>query len=318
MPRPIDMHRPIEMHRLTYTAIRKSGPAMRCGLGRVLAVVLLIGLAMGRVALGETIPGTQSHFFTTSDGVRLHYLEAGPRAAHTIVFVPGWTMPAWIWRPQIAAFSRTYHVVAFDPRGQGESEVAADGYDQERRGRDIGELLAHLGPTRALVVGWSLGVLDTLAEVHVEGDAHLAGLVLVDSSVGEEPPPQPGKPSHEPPLPHAVFMRNFVRGMFRSQQSPAYLDRLTEATLRTPEPAARALLSYAVPRSYWREAVYAARAPVLYVVRPGFAAQAANLQRNRPDTETAVFSDVGHALFVDDAARFNALMQDFIRRHVWP
>jgi len=51
---------------------------------------------------------------------------------------------------------------------------------------------------------------------------------------------------------------------------------------------------------------------------PWFAAQAANLQRNRPDTETAVFSDVGHALFVDDAARFNALMQDFIRRHVWP
>jgi microsomal epoxide hydrolase len=301
---------------------------MRCSLGRVWAIVLLLGLAICRVALaqtilggavpGETVPGTQSHFFTTSDGVRLHYLEAGPHAAHAIVFVPGWTMPAWIWRAQITAFSRAYHVVAFDPRGQGDSEVAPDGYDPERRGRDIGELLGHLGGAPALVVGWSLGVLDTLAEVHIEGDARLAGLVLVDNSVGEEPPPEPRKPSHERPLPHAVFMRNFVRGMFRSPQSPAYLDRLTEATLRTPEPAARALLSYAVPRSYWREAVYAARAPVLYVVRPGFAAQAANLQRNRPDTETAVFSDVGHALFVDDAARFNALMQDFIRRHVWP
>ena len=168
------------------------------------------------------------------------------------------------------------------------------------------------------MVGWSLGVLDTLAAVHVEGDAHLAGLVLVDNSVGEEPPPVPGKPSHARPLPHAVFMHNFVRSMFRRPQSPAYLDRLTAAALRTPEPAARALLSYPVPRSYWREAVYAARVPVLYVVRPGFAAQAANLQRNRPDTETAVFRDAGHALFVDDAARFDALMQDFIRRHVWP
>jgi len=316
------------MPRLTYAAIRPSGPAMQCGLGRVWTIVLLVGLVMGRAALAQTIPGgtipagaipgTQSHFFTTSDGVRLHYLETGPHTAHTIVFVPGWTMPAWIWRPQITAFARTYHVVAFDPRGQGESEVAADGYDPERRGRDIGELLAHLGPARALVVGWSLGVLDTLAEVHVEGDAHLAGLVLVDNSVGEEPPPKPAKPSHAPPLPHAAFMRNFVRGMFHRPQSPAYLDRLTEAALRTPEPAARALLAYPVPRSYWREAVYAARGPVLYVVRPKFAEQAANLQRNRPDTETAVFSDAGHALFVDDAARFNALMQDFIRRHVWP
>jgi microsomal epoxide hydrolase len=266
----------------------------------------------------ETIPGTSSHFFTTSDGVRLHYLEAGSRAAHTIVFVPGWTMPAWIWQPQIAALSPTYHVIAFDPRGQGESEIAPYGYDPDRRGRDIGELLTQLGPKPAVVVGWSLGVLDILAEVHAAGDAHLAGLVLVDNSVGEEPPPQPGRPSHVRPPPHDVFMRAFVRGMFHRPQSPAYLDRLTAATLRMPEPDARALLSYPVPRSYWREAVYTAQVPVLYVVRPGFAAQAANLQRNRPDTETAVFSDAGHALFVDDAARFNALMQDFIRRHVWP
>jgi non-heme chloroperoxidase len=306
---------------------------MRHGLDRLFVFVVLLGLALCRVALAQTTPGgailggvilgdaiphTDSRFFTTSDGVRLHYLEAGPRAAHTIVFVPGWTMPAWIWRPQIIAFARTYHVVAFDPRGQGDSEVAPGGYDQDRRGRDIGELLARLGPTPALVVGWSLGVLDTLADVHIDGDAHLAGLVLVDNSVGEEPAPGPPKPSHGRPLPHAVFMRAFIRSMFRTPQPPAYLDELTATALRTPEPAARALLSYPVPRSYWREAVYAARVPVLYVVRPGLSGQAGNLQRNRPDTETAVFSDAGHALFVDDAARFNTLMQDFIRRHVWP
>jgi non-heme chloroperoxidase len=313
---------------LTDSAIRRSGPPMRHGLRRICALTLLLGLALCRVAPAQTIqagaiqwdaiPHTESHFFTTSDGVRLHYLEAGPRTAHTIVFVPGWTMPAWIWRPQIVAFSRAYHVVAFDPRGQGDSEVAPDGYDQERRGRDINELLAHLGPAPALVVGWSLGVLDTLADVHVAGDARFAGLVLVDNSVGEEPPPTPHKPSHTRPLSHDVFMRAFIRSMFRTPQTPAYLDRLTATALRTPEPAAHALLNYPVPRTYWREAVYAARVPVLYVVRPGLAGQAGNLQRNRPDTETAVFADAGHALFVDDAARFNALMQDFIHRHVWP
>ncbi len=65
--------------------------------------------------------------------------------------------------------------------------------------------------------------------------------------------------------------------MFREPQPPAYLDRLTDATLRTPEWAARALLSYPVPRSYWREAIYSTAKPVLYVVRPGLAAQAENL-----------------------------------------
>lgn len=37
--------------------------------------------------------------FITSDGVKLHYLESG--TGPTILFVPGWTMPAEIWQPQI-------------------------------------------------------------------------------------------------------------------------------------------------------------------------------------------------------------------------
>lgn len=113
-------------------------------------------------------------------------------------------------------------------------------------------------------------------------------------------------------------MRHFVRAMFHRPQNAAYLDRLTEAALRTPEAACRALLSYPEPRTYWREAIYATAKPVLYVVRPGFAAQAANLQSKRPNTETAEFADAGHALFVDDAARFNTLLASFIHRRIWP
>jgi len=275
-------------------------------------------LLAGRVA-AEPAVATQSRFFVTSDGVRLHYLEAGPRQGHTIVFVPGWTMPGWIWQPQLQAFARRYHVVAFDPRGQGDSEAPMSGYEPGRRGQDIAELLANLQPGPALLVGWSLGVLDTLAYVHAHGDPGLAGLVLVDNSVGEDPPP-PVSPRHHPApvLPRELAMQRFVQGMFRSHPSEAYLERLTMAALRTPEPASRALLAYPVPRSYWREAVYSTNKPLLYVVRPGWLAeQAANLERNRPGTQVAVFGGAGHALFVDEAARFNALLADFISRTVW-
>ncbi len=227
-------------------------------------------------------------------------------------------MPAWIWAPQVAAFARAYHVVAFDPRGQGASEIAPAGYTPRRRGQDIAELLARLGPAPVLLVGWSLGVLDSLAYLHEHGDRAVAGLVLVDNSVGEEPAPAPSPARPRRPLTHTLFMQRFVRGMFRRPQPESYLARLISVSLRTPEPACRALLAYPEPRSYWREAVYATGKPVLYVVRPRFALQAANLERGRPNTETAVFADAGHALFVDDAARFDALMARFIRRLVWP
>jgi non-heme chloroperoxidase len=285
-----------------------------------LAAAVLLSSLLGRPAAADSGIATQSRFFVTSDGVRLHYLEAGPSTSHTIVFVPGWTMPAWIWGAQIQDLAHGYHVVAFDPRGQGDSDVPSSGYEPGRRGRDIAELIANLEPVPAVLVGWSLGVLDTLAYVHSHGDLKVAGLVLVDNSVGEEPPPPPAPRHHVAPvLPHAVAMHRFVTGMFRSRQSETYLDRLTEATLRTPERAGRALLAYPVPRSYWRDALYSTGKPVLYVVRPGWLSeQAANLARNRPGTQIAVFGDAGHALFVDDAARFNALLTDFLTRTVWP
>ncbi len=246
--------------------------------------------------------------FTTSDGVRLHLIEAGPRTANTIVFVPGWTMPAWIFGPQIQAFATRYHVVALDPRGQGDSDVPASGYDHLRRGQDIAELIGNLGPRPVVLVGWSLGVLDSLAYVQQYGDRRLAGLVLIDNSVGEEPAPVPSRapPRRGPPLGREEQMRRFVAGMFSVNPGEAYLQQLTATALRTPPGAAALLSNYPVPRTYWKQAVYSVQKPILYVVRPRFAAQAGNLAANDRLAETAVFATAGHALFVDEAARFDA------------
>ena len=258
----------------------------------------------------------QDRFFVTTDGVRLHYLESGK--GHTIVLVPGWTMPAWIWQPQIDYFARSYHVVALDPRSQGESEITWSGDEPFRRAQDIAELIGHASSDPVLLVGWSLGVLDALAYVHTEGDRRLAGLVLVDNSVGENPPPVGSRhPRGRRVIPHEEWVGLFVRSMFRSVQTPEYLQRLTDTALRTPKAISDELLAYPVPRTYWREAIYSTQKPVLYVVRPHLAGQAENLQSKRPGTETAIFPAAGHALFVDESRQFDALMEDFIRRRLW-
>ena len=84
--------------------------------------------------------------FQTSDKVALSFLEAGSERAHsknlTIALVPGWLMPGAIWRKQLDAFGRRYLAIALDPRGQGESQVAPDGYTAERRATDLHEFLA--------------------------------------------------------------------------------------------------------------------------------------------------------------------------------
>ncbi len=273
------------------------------------------------LSLAQRASAAQDRWFVTTDGIRLHYEEAG--RGRTIVFVPGWTMPAWIWEAQINDLSRFYHVVAFDPRSQGESDIAPGGHDQDRRGQDIAELITQLGPQPVILVGWSLGVLDTLAYVHNEGDRHIAGLVLVDNSVGEDPPPSPApRPGPERRRSRRVdrdeSMRNFVRGMFNHPQPESYVEKLVETCLRTPPYAAAALLSYPVPRSYWRDAIYSTEKPVLYIVRPRLAGQAANLAAHHAATDSLVWDDVGHAMFVDAPQRFDAAVYNFIKRRIWP
>ena len=287
---------------------------MRLALFRLAQATLLSALlAWPMAAMARDL------MFTTSDGVHLHIIEAGDPARNTVVFVPGWTMPAWIFQQQIDQFSSRYHVIALDPRGQGESEIPASGYTYQRRGEDIADLIAANGNRPVVLVGWSLGVLDSLAYVSKYGDRLVAGLVLVDNSVGEDPPPTASRlpAPRGPRLGREEQMRRFVRGMFTRSPGEAYLERLTADSLRTPPEAAAALSNYAVQRTFWKEAIYSVRKPILYLVRPRFAAQGANLAAKDVFAETVVFEDAGHALFVDDAAKFDALLSDFLGRRVW-
>jgi len=284
-------------------------------------------LASAMAVSGDAVAAAESRSFITSDGARLHYLEAGPSEARTVVFVPGWTMPAWIFEAQIDAISDRYHVLALDPRGQGESEVTRFGYTYERRGRDIGELIQHAAIGSVVLVGWSLGVLDSLAWV-ADGGIHcrVAGMVLIDNSIGEEPapaarPPRPrsAAPAPEPTPDQRRAMRAaFVASMFAHDPGTDYRARLTDQALRMTVDDERRLLAYDVPREYWSAAIHSIPSPVLYVVRPRWEAQGRTLMRTHERASMVVFEDAGHALFVDEPERFNALLIDFLDNTVGP
>lgn len=266
---------------------------------------------------GGTGQAADSRSFITSDGARLHFLEAGPAEARTVLFVPGWAMPAWIFERQIAALESRFHVLALDPRGQGQSEVAPFGYAYQRRGRDIAELIDRAGPGRVVVVAWSLGVLDSLAMLAAEGDDRIAGLVLIDNSIGEEPAPaaRPGRRRNAAPnaaADRASRRAAFVAGLFARDPGPAYRARLTADALRMSPEQEQALLGYDVPRRFWRDALHGTDRPVLYIVRPRWRAQGETLVTTHADARMAVFEQAGHALFVDEPERFNSLLTDFL------
>lgn len=280
-------------------------------------------LATSAPALQAAAVKPESTSFHTSDGARLHVLEAGQakRGQPTIAYVPGWSMPASIWEGSLAALSATHKVAALDPRGQGTSSIPKGGFTTERRAEDIREFVARYAPV--VLVTWSLGALEALQYVHMHGESKLSGLVIVDSSVGEGPDP-PRAPRPAPPSGFQEELRrdrtraieDFVKAIFRTPQPEEKLAALRDGALRMPLEASLSLFpGNRIPRERWKKTVNAFKKPLLYVVTPQFRTQAQSLKAHRPATRIEVFENAGHALFVDEPERFSALLADFLQKN---
>lgn len=256
----------------------------------------------------------ESGHFTTSDGVRLHYLEAG--SGPLLVFVPGWTMPAEVWDLQIRHFAAAHRVVALDPRGHGRSEKPAYGYYPSRRGQDIGELLDHLGGGPAVVVAWSLGVQETLVFTQDHGTENVHALVLVDWDMIDHEPEGFTSRFISLQVEREDWTREFVRIIFRNPPSEEYLEAMTRAALSVPTNATAIMIGNIIlmgPNDL-SSAMATLDRPVLFVYSSeDWAVEAADEARQHwPQSGVEVIEETSHALFVDQPERFNQVLEEFI------
>ena len=255
----------------------------------------------------------EDRHFRTSDGVRLHYLEAG--SGPPLVFVPGWTMPAWIWERQLEHFASTHRVIALDPRGQGESEKPTHGYNAERRARDVCELLDHLDDEPAVVVGWSLGMQEVLVCAAEFGTENIRALVLVDHPVEFDASNFVSR-FEVLQVDREAWTREFVEAIHRSAQPQEYLDALTEAALSTPTNAAAIMIANLIltgPTDL-RPVLESVDRPALFVASSlDWAVATAEEVRERwPGLRVEVIDKTSHALFVDQPEAFNRVLWQFL------
>jgi non-heme chloroperoxidase len=256
-----------------------------------------------------------SEFFKTSDGVRIHYLEAGK--GQSIVFIPGWTMPAWIWQKQIDGLSSKYHVVAVDPRSQGESDKPTYGHLPETRARDYKELVDHLALKQPVLVGWSMGCGELMKYVEQFGSDNLAGLVLVDGYLWDKPDPNlfAGMSGWMNQLQQdrRKQANGFVRGMYRKPQPEPYLQRVIAASMEVPADTAAVLIYNMIAVRDFNGGFARLNRPVLFTYQLDSQPTADLLKAKLGDkVQLKKFDGDGHALFVDDPEKFDDALAEFL------
>ena len=293
----------------------KMSSRLQCAFVLVAVVALL---TPGGRDQAETTEATKSSFVTSADGAKIHYIEAGKGSA--ILFVPGWSMPGWVWEKQIAHFAEAHRVVAMDPRSQGESSQTAEGLYPAARARDIKAVVDQLKLGPVILVGWSMGAAELAAYVDQFGTDTLSGLVFVDGWAGRDYDPNmfpsmfqwvPGFQKDRP-----KWTDDFVRSnsLFKKPQSEEYVKRLTNAMLKTPTNSAMAIwLGYIA--SDFRPALAKIDKPTLIIAATeGLCGGVCeDMHKRIRGSHLEIMENVGHALIVDDPERFNSLLENFVR-----
>jgi pimeloyl-ACP methyl ester carboxylesterase len=289
-------------------------------------VLLIAGITANAAAVcANSASGVRERKVDVGEGVSLRVIKAGQAGAEpTLVFIPGWSTGADIWRQQVDRFAPDHRVIAFDPRSQGQSTITTSGNTPEMRAQDLHNLLERLSARRPLLVGWSQGVQDLAAYVERYGTHDLAGLVLVDAAVSDGTDGISARPEETAAqfkmfgvyqAHQAEYLRGMMAAIISKSQPPGAIDRLVATGMKTPPSIGIGMLVadlFGVNRT---AALKKIECPTLIVA----SAKSDELARQQagasqiPRARFEKIEDAAHAVFLDQPERFDELLEKFVK-----
>ena len=276
--------------------------------------------------------GTAGHV-TTSDGVRLHYVEAG--VGKPVVMIPGWSQSAAQFKYQLTGLHDRYQLIAVDMRGHGASEKPAFGYKIARLSKDLHEVLVALDLHDVVLLGHSMGCAVIWSYWELFGAERLARLILVDCAPCLIANPAWSQAERE--VAGAVFTaevlyntcnalagpngvettRSLIGGTVTSTMSEADKAWMLAQSLQFPRPHAATLL-YHLATQDWRDVIPRITLPTLIVGgRVSLVPWTSQvwIHEHIAGSRLEIFEEHdggNHHMFIEGAAKFNRLLTEFL------
>jgi pimeloyl-ACP methyl ester carboxylesterase len=118
------------------------------------------------------------------NGIHINYEEHGSHYGTPILLTHAFAATLQMWGPQFEGL-RDYRIIAWDMRGHGgtDSPPSPDDYSEKHTVADMAALLRHLGISRAVVGGLSLGGYMTL-EFQLAQPEMVKALILCNTGPG--------------------------------------------------------------------------------------------------------------------------------------
>jgi microsomal epoxide hydrolase len=255
--------------------------------------------------------------------IKIHYLDAGS-GDRTLIFIPGWTMTAEVWREQIPYFSsRGFRVLALDPRSQGQTTKTEAGNTYQQQAADLHAFLQSLKIEHSYLVGWGSGATVLLEYVSSPETLKPEKMVLVDCSPAAlKSDDYPGATTAQQARKLLLGLQDdrakataqFVRSMFKARQPESLITELTEGSLKTPMGAAVALY-FDLFTGDRRPALAHVAVPNLIVATSEYRAVGEYMKSKTPRSDLEVIEEAGTAVFLDKPQAFNQILESFLGEH---
>jgi non-heme chloroperoxidase len=289
------------------------------------AFVMLIIFSFGVLFMAINLPGRDKGRYSSATlrvgDIRTSYLEAGS-GNRVLIFVPGWTMPAEIWREQLPYFAaRGFRALAIDPRSQGNTTKTETGNTYQQQAADLHGFIQRLQLENVSLIGWEAGATTILEYISSPETARPDKIVLIDSSpaflpLNDSPGLTTMQQAHRLLIglqeDRAAVTENRVRGLFSSGQRELLIRDLTSGSLKTPLSAAVSLFADLLTGDR-RPALQRVTVPSLVITTTGNRAVGEYMTGRMPDSELKIIEDAGSALFLEKPQTFNQLLEAFLK-----
>ena len=130
----------------------------------------------------HTQESLHSRYFTTSDGVRLHYRVSGNDEKEPLIMLPGWTGDTSVFHRNYPALDPHFRIYTLDYRCHGLSESVNYGLRTARFAMDLKELIDHLQLEKFNILGHSMGNAVIWCYITLFGQDKIKKLVIEDEA----------------------------------------------------------------------------------------------------------------------------------------
>lgn len=260
--------------------------------------------------------------YLTLRGCRFYY-EDTQHGRETLVFSHGLLWSSQMFAEQIAHLSPHYRVVAYDHRGQGQSQATESGYDMDSLTDDALALLDALGIEQCHFIGLSMGgfVAMRLAARH---PSRIQSLVLLETSAQPEAPENVpryrllcrvvrllGTWAVQKPVMRIMFGQSFLTDPHRADLRRHWSKQL----IRNPRSIVRAVQGV-IDRQGIASELAAIRCPVLILVGDEDVAtpigKAQAMHQYIAGSQLRILPRAGHSATVEEPAAVNAAIAEFL------